>query len=279
MDSAALYLIQGFLLGLAIIICFFILFRDNLRWSVRTTLIIYATYCVYYLIEGTVGRSVLPLMIIDPLYFYGILFLCLDKNRVNSFTCLYLFAAMFNTIAAIFFAFAYGLLSLFQGKWDWLVLDETGIGFRIVLLILFVPAFAFALKLTHILEDDILDLSGALKWILFVILPLKTFALQIIKSMTMSIPEYRNDPTGIGYFLDTIDVLLTLVSLLIIVVIHVKRVRNKYKHIRSQELTDSENYEKEVTDLTSSLRQINHDAAGWQKDLAKAGHAAEDPDE
>ena len=31
-----------------------------------------------------------------------------------------------------------GLLSLFQGKWDWLVLDETGIGFRIVLLILFV---------------------------------------------------------------------------------------------------------------------------------------------
>lgn len=267
-----LFLIQDFLLYAGFVIFILLALRNNLRWSLQTTLILCVCYMAF---SGTtkvlVDSETLAAFLFD-IAFYGLVFSLFKKSLLRSVTFLMLFWDLIDLCANLLIALVYGGLSLFKGHLSWLVLDQAGLGFRIVIFVLFIPAFLIAYKATLFFKDQIMNATGKIMWALFLLFPVRSILFAFLSDLYYAdFFAYRNNPDGLRFLLDTIEMTLLIVVLLVLLISKIHNSRKSYHHLQTDAAVDAAAYREEVADLKSALHQIRHDTSNWQGDPSESG--------
>ena len=249
-------------------------FQKDLRFSRRNSFCIMIAYLIFYNLAVVLIPVVRVSALVTDILFFAIPFVWIRRgeSRVLKYTLFILLIDIFNAFAAFLVGVAYALLGFMQGSVEWLVLDEAGIGFRIVMLFWSVLAFAIACFITRILETEVMNLFGFKKWLIIILFPVKTILLSLTKDVTLNLIEHHNNPSGIGYYLDSIDVFFFLFGIALLTIWYIRNQRSRYKELAREEAESSENYHTEVEKAKDSLHKLHHDATGWQKQLNHNQH-------
>lgn len=267
-----LFLIQDFLLFTGFVIFILLALRNNLRWSLQTTLILCVCYMVFSWTTKTVVDSEMIEALLFDVVFWGLFFSLFKEYPLRSITFWVLFRNLINLCSNLLIALVYGGLSLFKGHLSWLVLDQAGLGFRIAMFILFVPAFLIAYKTALYFKDPVMTATGKLMWALFLLFPVRNILFTFVSDICCAdFFAYRNDPEGIRFFLDFIEIVIFIIGLTVLLFIKIHNSRKSYHHLQTDAAVDAAAYREEVADLKSALHQIRHDTSNWQGDPSESG--------
>ena len=261
--------IQNFLLAAGFYGGFLVLFKNDLRTSTGRVICIMMVYCILSFAVGMILGITAIISFFNSIIYYSITFFCLkpDESRVCRFVVFIMFIDIFNFWGTAFMAIAYILANFDQGSVSWMVLNELSLGFRIFTFVLFIPAFVITLYIVRLLMRSMFGITGLLKWVLVLLFPVKTITFELIRDLTVNFVEYRNNPSGPIFYLDTLNILLAILALAIVVIHHIRSTRNDFKAVKLQEDIANEHYQSEVQSLKSSIRKMEHDEKGWQTRL------------
>ena len=239
--------------------------RNHLRWSLQNTLLLYIGCIVYsWIIRYLIASESLEGFLYDVV-FYALLFSLFKEKPLKSVTLVMIFWDIFNLFSNMFIVLAYGCLNLSKGHLPWLVLDQAGTGFRIIIFILTIPAFLIAYKIVLLFKEHILSTMGILKWALFVMFPVRTVLLAFLRDFcTSDYAAYRNNPDGILLVIDTIEISLVVIGLLVLIISRIYRSRKSYCRLQTDAAVDAAKYEDAVEEMKTNLHQVEHDRSNWQ---------------
>lgn len=250
-------------LDIATMIFYLRFFQDNLRLKKSAACGLFALGIAVSLGVSmlTIGCSavtgVLIGMLAELAYVFPIVFL-VKRNWMNSMSLFHMFILLYNIIYVTVFGILNGIVGAATGEGSWFVKDQAGAGMLAAYFLCMVAAIVLAYFILKIFKNTVLDLKGARRIVLFIMMATSVAIDQLIKPWIVNGIEYRNNPEGIGMVLDVFNFALGIVAILWILIIHVKNNREKKKALSNEIKESAAGYEK-AEELQSEIRELNHE--------------------
>jgi len=256
--------VQDGIMLIPTITCYFLLFREDFLLSPRATAGCFLLFIILFvpgslLLGDMVWYKLLYLLI--PYAMYPML---LRRNRLNGWITTVLYNVLLNVLMIVMMGIIIAAYSLISGGPSWPTLDHSSGFFSLIFIVAFVPSIIVAFLIVRALKADIMEISGVRKVLLVLLIPVNSCVMNVLKHLLTDIADYRSQPGGPAFFLDSLDMILSMTGLAILLFYHLKKIRRAYLQTQEKEAAEETAYQEDVTQLQNELRQARHDAAGWK---------------
>lgn len=236
-----------------------LLFRREFRFSLPLTIVIMvsvnvASFATYYL-KGSLFTIHVLIMTCGIFIVY---FAMIEKNRVNCWSLMFLFQTIPSILVSVFVGTFSGIAAFVSGSGEWYVVSENGIGMKVFMCISGIISGVISYFIIRKMKPYVLRFGSPVKWFLFTLAVIIPFTADTIKNAIVNIQEYTNDPSGIGFMLDSVFLLSTIISILLII-FNVVRIRRKDKQEADSEIQKLYSDYMEIKETKNQISEISHD--------------------
>lgn len=236
-----------------------LLFRREFRFSLPLTIVIMvsvnvASFATYYL-KGSLFTIHVLIMTCGIFIVY---FAMIENNRVNCWSLMFLFQTLPSILVSLFVGTFSGIAAFVSGSGEWYVISENGIRMKVFMCISGIIFGVISYFIIRKMKPYVLRFEGPVKWFLFTLAVIIPFTADTIKNATVNIQEYTNDPSGIGFMLDSVFLLSTIISILLII-FNVVRIRRKDKQEADSEIQKLYSDYMEIKETKNQISEISHD--------------------
>lgn len=257
---------KGLVLNIGFIVCFIPLFKNNFRiatkWVVLIMTFIYVLNILMFYVPYIFGVEAYfaKYDFIDSLLFYIPVFCLIKNNWINSQIEVQVFSWLYNLIGLAIMGIAMVVSGIAAGKMNWYVVSEGSAFMRTAEITSMILAYYVSYLIVKKVSPTILNLQGFSKKFAAVMVFISYVLLFIIGPMLESDIAYRNNPDGLRFIVDSIEIGIAAITIAFIAVKYFKETSRKKKLVQQVVDKYAEDYS-EVVELKEEIRELNHELA------------------
>ena len=241
-----------------------ILGKDNFRFGLLKTACLIAllfavgkTIELYGVSHNVISFLVLCLLNVLPFTLY-------QKRNLISYSIYYCWNNIYNYIGTIVLGVIYPLISTFSENMGWYVRSEgsTKMIAEECLWMLFASVVAWLI--TRKLEPIIYELKGVTEKLFIILVPVISIISLLLKDLLINAITYRDDPQGIGFIIDSIDILAFNAAMVLLIIDKIRKRNAERNKVDFQLQNQCDHYQMEAEKLQEEYREWRHDQRNLQ---------------
>lgn len=237
---------------------FYGLFKDNFKYRGGVVIIL---FFLANLARSNTPDTIFPLCFSVWLLYSMFEAFVFKENIINCYTLRYVFDICANAIGNAFIIVAFAVKSLFFGsETGWITRDSMGTGIFVLMIVAMIPVYYITYRLCLKIKEHLLALKGWLKYFCFVTVPLLGIMLDGIRLFAYD--GYNNDPRGIGFILDCVNMCTGLILAAVMFAMEIRRKKKENAAI-IESIEADYRVICEQMQVQQQIREIKHDLKNY----------------